>query len=164
MILTVEQLHQFFSQICIPSALNYRTMEIQCNILVRKHKDKGKQKTALNILSILPSPENNSVLTSPLNIVLNCGYCFSVTQRDKAIMIKDLLVFFPGYMAHLCGRLTLQSEVWKWESYSNNSKPSYLWSEKIPGIFLSLQPPCTEEEWEDKVSISLLLWIRGLGS
>lgn len=95
---------------------------------------------------------------------LELRYCFSVTQRDKAIMIKDLLVFFPGYVADPCGRLALQAKIWKWESYSNNSKPSHLWSKNKKYQEFCLSNLCALKEWEDNVYISLLLWIRGLGS
>lgn len=107
MISIVEQLIIWFfpSQTCIPSTLNYRTMEIQYNIPAREQKDKGKQKIAFNILSILPSPENNSVLTSLLWTESWSAAIASLWARDKAIMIKDPLGFFPGYMAHPCGRL-----------------------------------------------------------
>lgn len=64
-------------------------------------------------------------------------YCFSVTQRDKAIMIKDLLVFFPGYVADPCGKLALWAKTWKWESHSNSSKLSRLWSKKNTRNFVS---------------------------
>lgn len=69
-------------------------------------------------------------------------------------MIKDPLGFFPGYMAHPCGRLHFKP---KSESGNHTATiQSQAMEQNTPRI-LSLQAPCSAEEWEDKVSISLLL-------
>lgn len=141
--------------------LNYRTVEIQYNIPAREQKDKGKQKIAFNILSILPSPENNSVLTSLLWTESWSAAIASLWGRDKAIMIKDPLGFFPGYVAHPCGRLHFKPKPESGNHTATIQSPAT--ESNTPGI-LSLQAACTAEEQGDKVSLSLLLWIRGLES